>query len=665
MKHLSQTLRIGLALFLAIFGTSALPTAAASALEGDQAATETQTVQAEPVAEATPTIVEATPPPPEQETLPAPLPSEEFIIEEEPAVAPVTGQEPDIVQDLKTAPTALLQVDNTAPGSQSVVVVDQTCDDITTPGSNGWTTKFNDGYPDTVGYTAPSGFLVDKYCVKAGSTQQGNGPLIVDVIPPASSVTIDYPEKDSISHYVVHLIPGQTIVSTVAPIVVDECDYEQDSITLPDDTSQITYARTGNVVTATLVNPSTHDFGGTLNGFVVAEGGLTASYTVTFGEEECEEECPVVPESSILSSIQVADEEDCVKKVWVCKYVGIPGINETLKQGNDGLVQVSVNAIQQNQWDGTLPGWFSDAQDRSYVIAFVDDKKDPPSAADCPQPEQPEETTPVEPTLKDICYLDKDGIFIGYTEGVRYKVNGEKAKGWVPFTGTTLNVTAEPKEGYAFPEGAVTLWTYTSESFTDEQCLTITKTAKVASDTNLDGLIGVGDTVTWTITVTNTSEQDCENFYVTVEDPNTVLEDDGYIGFLGAGESKTLTATSTITANDLEACKLVNTATFSGWRALAYDRGELSFTTSNLVVEMPDPLATGSASATYNLVCPETGQVLGDTTVTPAPVVAPAPQVLPATIPATGQSESNFGIVLGIVLSALTYFAMLRRYQEV
>jgi LPXTG-motif cell wall-anchored protein len=57
------------------------------------------------------------------------------------------------------------------------------------------------------------------------------------------------------------------------------------------------------------------------------------------------------------------------------------------------------------------------------------------------------------------------------------------------------------------------------------------------------------------------------------------------------------------------------------------------------------------------------GQVLSDTIT--KPVATATPQVPPATIPATGgTSDSNFGIVLGIVLSALTYFAMMRRQQE-
>lgn len=75
------------------------------------------------------------------------------------------------------------------------------------------------------------------------------------------------------------------------------------------------------------------------------------------------------------------------KKVWVCKYVGTPGIDERLKTGNQGLVQVSVNTIDGHDWNGNVPGWFNDKHDRSYVISYVDDKKTPPTTADCAAPD--------------------------------------------------------------------------------------------------------------------------------------------------------------------------------------------------------------------------------------------------------------------------------------
>jgi LPXTG-motif cell wall-anchored protein len=57
------------------------------------------------------------------------------------------------------------------------------------------------GEPLSVTVTAPAGFLIDSYCVKAGSENQGDGPVVVDVVPPAAEVTITYPGGKEISHY--------------------------------------------------------------------------------------------------------------------------------------------------------------------------------------------------------------------------------------------------------------------------------------------------------------------------------------------------------------------------------------------------------------------------------------------------------------------------------
>lgn len=64
------------------------------------------------------------------------------------------------------------------------------------------------------------------------------------------------------------------------------------------------------------------------------------------------------------------------KKVWVCKYVGTPGVNERLKSGKNPI-STSVNSIEHNQWDGSIPGWFSDKHDRSFVLAYDGDNKQP------------------------------------------------------------------------------------------------------------------------------------------------------------------------------------------------------------------------------------------------------------------------------------------------
>jgi hypothetical protein len=66
-------------------------------------------------------------------------------------------------------------------------------------------------------------------------------------------------------------------------------------------------------------------------------------------------------------------------KVWVCKYVDVPGKAETLKSGNDGLVWVSANTLK----GGTVEvgASFSDDQGRSFVVQIGGDR---PSPTVCP-----------------------------------------------------------------------------------------------------------------------------------------------------------------------------------------------------------------------------------------------------------------------------------------
>ena len=265
--------------------------------------------------------------------------------------------------------------------------------------------------------------------------------------------------------------------------------------------------------------------------------------------------------------------------------------------------------------------------------------------------------TPQEPRKLDMCYGDKDKIYIKDTEGVVYYVNTVEMSGWVNFEGEALVVTAEAAPGYELDEEAVASWTFDTGTFPNEKCLIITKKGVVASDTNHDGVIGVGDTVTWEITVTNTSDSKCENFYVTLDDDTVVLEDDGYIGYLGAGESVTLAAASTLTVSDFKACKATNTATFFGWRAQKSQDITTSFRVLN-GYEDSEPLATGSATAEYTLVCPTPGSGGG----TPTTPVVPVTQTLPATIPATGATPGNplFALLAATIAYGATFFLQRR-----
>ncbi len=167
----------------------------------------------------------------------------------------------------------------------------------------------------------------------------------------------------------------------------------------------------------------------------------------------------------VVPNNMVQDEEgNCYKKVFVCKYVGTPGIDERLQTGNNPI-SVSVNSIENNGWDGTIPGWFSDAQGRSYVLAY-DTGQTPPSIEDCESPTEPDVVTPTVPTFYEpSCAVPNGRVMIPTKTGVYYTINGvEKAAGTFNYSaGSTVTVVAHAEEGYTFDlEDADTVtWEYT------------------------------------------------------------------------------------------------------------------------------------------------------------------------------------------------------------
>ena len=88
--------------------------------------------------------------------------------------------------------------------------------------------------------------------------------------------------------------------------------------------------------------------------------------------------------------------EDTGVKVFVCKYVGTPGVDEQLQTGNNPI-SVSVNAIPDYQGVGS---YFADKQGRSYVLSedtrTGGGQEGEPDVTECPGPEVP--PPPPEPT---------------------------------------------------------------------------------------------------------------------------------------------------------------------------------------------------------------------------------------------------------------------------
>ena len=89
--------------------------------------------------------------------------------------------------------------------------VEKVCDDLDS-------TKINvSGSNPTLEISAPEGFVITEYCVKAGSVQQGNGPEYVTVDPPTRTVIIEHPSGKDISHYSYSYEPEPTTPPTTPP----------------------------------------------------------------------------------------------------------------------------------------------------------------------------------------------------------------------------------------------------------------------------------------------------------------------------------------------------------------------------------------------------------------------------------------------------------------
>jgi hypothetical protein len=73
----------------------------------------------------------------------------------------------------------------------------------------------------TVEVSAPDGFLISGYCVKAGSARQGDGPELVVVDPPAATVTISHSSGKDVSHYTIDVVPVPT-TTTEPPTTTTE-----------------------------------------------------------------------------------------------------------------------------------------------------------------------------------------------------------------------------------------------------------------------------------------------------------------------------------------------------------------------------------------------------------------------------------------------------------
>lgn len=138
------------------------------------------------------------------------------------------------------------------------------------------------------------------------------------------------------------------------------------------------------------------------------------------------------------------------KKVWVCKYVGTPYVNETLKGGKNPI-SVSANTLW--GFNGTFPATFPDAQGSSVAIAY-DNGGPAPDISQCPAPRGPAAYPVI--TVSPVCGSNND--VITWT-GDHVVVLSDS--GWVANWRVITWLAVSP---YRFADGGIT---YT-KTFTDK-----------------------------------------------------------------------------------------------------------------------------------------------------------------------------------------------------
>jgi hypothetical protein len=105
--------------------------------------------------------------------------------------------------------------------------------------------------PSQVTVTAPDGMLIDGYCVKAGSINNGNGPVYVDVAPPQKTVTFSYPGGKDISHYSVSYTEAPPNSETTECDTVTITIRETEQVPVTETVTEKETVRTTKTVTAT------------------------------------------------------------------------------------------------------------------------------------------------------------------------------------------------------------------------------------------------------------------------------------------------------------------------------------------------------------------------------------------------------------------------------
>lgn len=129
--------------------------------------------------------------------------------------------------------------------------------------------------------TAPAGQLIDAYCIKAGSANQGLGPEYVTLDPPVASITITHSSGKDVSHYSYSLVDVPVTTTTTVPPSTT-------TTTTTTSTSTTTTTTTSTTTTTTTTPPTS------TTSTTVPESTTTTTVIVTTTTlpEDCDEDSP-------------------------------------------------------------------------------------------------------------------------------------------------------------------------------------------------------------------------------------------------------------------------------------------------------------------------------------------------------------------------------------
>lgn len=316
----------------------------------------------------------------------------------------------------------------------------EVCPDTTFTEENGGWVKTEDLTSTTFPVPPKTGFTVTDICYKASN--DAVYPEVSTTV--TSTVTNQNGEVQNLSHVSVYYTKDQVVPTGSLSVSTDceEITFDENGFTPEDATVTFTLDGVAATAGAHAVAAGSHTVVMFVNGTQVDSKTVTVS--------ACEEERTVITTPNVnvevscgpnndIYSVAASDEYDVTnngngtftltaaagfefengettltltapadentqceepRKVFVCKYVGTPGIDERLQTGQNPI-SVSVNAIPNFQGVGSF---FADAQGRSFVLAF-DEGQEEPDASECPTGSARD----LDFNFDDICTEDTDG----------------------------------------------------------------------------------------------------------------------------------------------------------------------------------------------------------------------------------------------------------------